>query len=266
MGEYIKDTKLGTCEDLYYTTYPALRKTKEFSAIEKEPFLELNSGYRFRFPFPDEVNISIGTHDNYDRGFLIDIPNNIGVSMNHSDKIYVNAGFGGIGDIDTPHRYKYSVNVCCPQHEDAHKEKMNRNQIAGRLILEIVQQKYTSQQEDKAMLVTVVRCPYCKDRAQLSKEEVISMIAFFTDQKEKSKSLSFDVTINILTIALEGYGDHVRAIHENDLVLNFIKDWQSKNEYNPTRLNEYNDKFNVDLATYLDTTTISQETKEFFQS
>ncbi len=268
MGEYIKDTKLGTCENLYYTTYPALKKTKEFSASEKEEFIKVDSGYRFRFPFPDEYNVSIGMHKDDDRGFLIDIPNNIGVEMNH-DTVYINAGFKEMGeDANTPQRYKYGVTICCPQHKDADKEKINRKQIDGRLILEIVQQKYTTQQEEKTMLVTVVRCPYCRQRAQLSKEEVVSMLCYFKDQKEKCKSLSFDVTIDILKIALAGYQEAIvrEAIDENNQVLNFIKDWQSKNEYNPKFLDEYNAKFNAELAEYLNTTDISQETKEFFQS
>lgn len=205
MGEYIKDTKLGTCENLYYTTFPALKKTKKFSASEKLDFLKLDSGYRFRFPFPDEANIAIGMHDDYDRGFLLDIPNNIGVEMNH-DAVSVQGKFGGYEGVVTPRHYEYKLHICCPQHEDA-KDNIHIKKseyLKDRLVLEIVQQKYTTKQ-GAAMLVTVVRCPYCRQRCQLSKEEVQSMVDYFQDQKDRFKEAAHDKTIEILTIALSGY-------------------------------------------------------------
>lgn len=56
------------------------------------------------------------------------------------------------------------------------------------------------------------------------------------------------------------------AIQENNQVLNFIKEYQSKNEYNPMFLDEYNAKFNAEFKQFLDNAKLSQKTKDFFQS
>ena len=47
MGEYIKNVKIGTCEDLYYTTYNQLKNWKH-GGIEREPYLKVDSGDRVR--------------------------------------------------------------------------------------------------------------------------------------------------------------------------------------------------------------------------
>ena len=47
---------------------------------------------------------------------------------------------------------------------------------------------------------------------------------------------------------------------ENQKVLDFIKTWQSKNEYNPKFLDEYNSKFNAEFKDYLQSNNFSQET------
>jgi hypothetical protein len=84
MGEYVKirgtETKIGTCESLYYTTFQAF--SKEFKYMKKcdggdTPTNYLTSGeYRFRFPFPDEDSIEIGDHKDFNRGFLVQLSRN----------------------------------------------------------------------------------------------------------------------------------------------------------------------------------------------
>ena len=53
---------------------------------------------------------------------------------------------------------------------------------------------------------------------------------------------------------------------ENEQVLNFIKNWQDKNEYNPKFLDEYNAKFNAEFNDFLNSNNFSQETINLFKS
>jgi len=78
MGEYVKingtETKIGTCESLYYTTAKQFKNALPEMTCEgsMKPSEYLTSGeFRFRFPFPDEDNIGIGEHDEFNRGYLI---------------------------------------------------------------------------------------------------------------------------------------------------------------------------------------------------
>ena len=47
---------------------------------------------------------------------------------------------------------------------------------------------------------------------------------------------------------------------ENKQILQFIKDFQSKNDYNPKFLDEYNTKFNAEFNDYLKNNNFHPET------
>lgn len=107
MGEYInykgQRVKIGTCESLYYVTYDkylAFDSNKSgVSFREFTPlYLRVEEGFMFRFPFPDEDNLSFGRiiepHDRtipvsfdkeiYDKNFgrsEADSPVSIGIAM-----------------------------------------------------------------------------------------------------------------------------------------------------------------------------------------
>jgi hypothetical protein len=53
---------------------------------------------------------------------------------------------------------------------------------------------------------------------------------------------------------------------ENDKVLNFIKEFQSKNDYNPKFLDQYNAKFNAEFNDFLNSGNFSQKTIDLFTS
>ena len=53
-------------------------------------------------------------------------------------------------------------------------------------------------------------------------------------------------------------------INGTDKIINFIKDWQSKNDYNPEFLNEHNDKFNTEFKSFMETENILEENKKLF--
>lgn len=53
---------------------------------------------------------------------------------------------------------------------------------------------------------------------------------------------------------------------ENETVLQFIKEWQNKNPYNPIALKEHNAKFKVDFDDFLSKGNFSKDTIEFFKN
>lgn len=83
MGEYLKyrseEIKIGTLYNLYYATYPKYIYALKTGKLSKLPnngdpkeYAEPDSEFRFRFPFPDEDNLPLGTiKGNYDRGIPI---------------------------------------------------------------------------------------------------------------------------------------------------------------------------------------------------
>lgn len=83
MGEYIRyrgeEIKIGTCEDLYYATYPKYIAALEAHTLHRlegnsspEAYAKPDAGFRFRFPFPDEDHLSLGSLEyDYSRGVPI---------------------------------------------------------------------------------------------------------------------------------------------------------------------------------------------------
>lgn len=94
MGEHVeyrgREVKIGTRYDLYYTTFQQFISAfkagylspAEYSATPSA-YLQPDSGFRFRFPFPDEDHLSIGQHADHDRGIPIATP----ASLFDSEKV-----------------------------------------------------------------------------------------------------------------------------------------------------------------------------------
>lgn len=71
MGEYIKykgnEVKIGTCENMFYTSYQKYKNAFDLGHLQKlygngdpSEYLDIENGYRFRFPFPDEDGLPFG--------------------------------------------------------------------------------------------------------------------------------------------------------------------------------------------------------------
>lgn len=84
MGEYIKYKnsviKLGTCESLYYASYPKYVQALESGQLKQEPgnlppekYAGADMGFLFRFPFPDEDHLKLGEVEDYRRGIPVTI-------------------------------------------------------------------------------------------------------------------------------------------------------------------------------------------------
>jgi hypothetical protein len=193
MGEYLHDVKLGTCEDLYYTTYDQLKK---WQVSGKDEFLKLNSGYRFRFPFPDE-KIPIGTHSDYNRGFPIRLPKGI-FSMNHG-KAFIRTD----SNMNIKSAFPIGFYVECPL---TNKESL-KWENAEYEVYEIVQQKFcTDEETGLPMLQTVLRCPYCGELARMSFGEAKEVSKIIFEQSEKTTGMDKITTlVQISNIIIDGY-------------------------------------------------------------
>ena len=55
------------------------------------------------------------------------------------------------------------------------------------------------------------------------------------------------------------------AQNENKMILDFIKNWQDKNEYHPISIDEYNSKFKKEFFYFLDNSNLSKETIQLFK-
>lgn len=194
MGEYLHNVKLGTCESLYYTTYDQL---KNWQVSGKDEFLKLDSGYRFRFPFPDEKN-KIGDYDDYNRGWPIVIPKGI-FTMNHGKKFIRTDS-----DLEIKNAVPMGFYVDCPSTLKAYRWDNENNES-----YEIVQQKHcTDESTGEPMLQTVLRCPYCSELARADIQEAEAICNHLHEQAkaiEKHDPQQAIYLIKIATTILAGY-------------------------------------------------------------
>lgn len=163
MGEYLENIKIGTCENLYYTTFAQLSKS---TLKGKDEYLALDSGFRFRFPFPNEKNTRIGNYDDFNRGYLIKIP--VGIfSMDHGN-VFIRTDT--LPNINAP---AIGMDVPCAM---SGANKVYRWENVNFYFLEVVQQKYVTDHESgNVELQTVFRCPYCKRLARANFKEAQSI-------------------------------------------------------------------------------------------
>lgn len=193
MGEYVKignDTvKIGTCENLYYTSFQNFQKLAENGVIKerKSTIKEyLTGGFRFRFPFPDE----------FDRGVLFIIPKNLGVEIGHDKKFVRTDNFGA--ETAAPAVGFY---IPCVQSEEFAIKKYDWSDTANYTIFEIKQQKPVKNENGNFELITIVRCPYCSEKSRISKEEILSIQRYVQENKVKFS----DLQQQIIEIAAAGY-------------------------------------------------------------
>lgn len=204
MGEYVKignDTvKIGTCEDLYYTSFQNFQKLAENGVIKerKSTIKEyLTGGFRFRFPFPDESeNVLFSEVEIFDREVLFIIPKNLGVEIGHDKKFVRTDNFGTETAAPTVGFY-----IPCVQSEEFTIKKYYWDDTANYTIFEIKQQKPVKNENGNFELITIVRCPYCLEKSRISKEEILSIQRYVQENKVKFS----DLQQQIIEIAAAGY-------------------------------------------------------------
>jgi hypothetical protein len=160
MGEYIlyrgEATKIGTCEELYYTSFRRYIQvlqnghlSKDIGSDYPENYTIPNYGYRFRFPFPDEDHLPFGEIENhsFERGLLITIARN---------EAFAKGEFPQLSrTYQVAARYQ-------PGHTHA-MEMLNPNNVTELVDIELVQQKLVVS-DNQARLVLVYRCPFSEDK------------------------------------------------------------------------------------------------------
>lgn len=202
MGEYVNYgksfVKLGTCEDLYYTTYEDLKKrlphlSKAYNNLSPKEYLDAKHGFRFRFPFFGE-RPQFGGHDNPDRGFLVKIPRNLLSECEDwlchdecSHNVFPSFGFS----------YRFRSKCPADPERGYRVYSLSANEPDDYFIFELVQQKLVEDQ-----LQTVVRCPFCHAKSRWRKELMEQVAAVILDPEN---TWTDEETEENIKIALKGY-------------------------------------------------------------
>lgn len=165
MGQYYKDHKIGTCEDMYYMRLDEARKLaargeRDNDGISFIDYLKDNQT-RWRFPWPDEDNTNFfttGGKRHYERSFMVACPESLKVDH---DGITVSNSHEGGG---------YNVNIFLPcPHDPAFAELHLETSFggAGQQFLEVRMQAI---REDKEK--TIFACARCGKLQRFSDEDV----------------------------------------------------------------------------------------------
>ena len=145
--------------------------------------------FRYRFPFPDEADGE--QHENYDRGFQIAVPRSLfkqeKIEIAH-DKVFMRN--------DCTTGWSFGVYIPCPADKTIEFKYNDWNDIHKNLIVEIVQQRIVNNQ-----LVTIVRCPFCKQLSRMSEEEITLMHRIIHTEENRYD----DLTKQVIEVALAGY-------------------------------------------------------------
>jgi hypothetical protein len=179
MGEYVKhskhgEIKIGTCENLYCTRFEQMKN--DLSLLSKlegndypDSYVENNSGYRFRFPFPDEDEINMGSYQDSDKHLTVMVPRKFWDQVsgeNHERKCL---SFSDNGS------HNINVMVPCPYSPEFKTAHSSFNQTNGFFpssgysiesygLVGIVQQKFVDNE-----LQVVLVCPYCGIRYRVDR-------------------------------------------------------------------------------------------------
>lgn len=122
MGEYVKYggeiIKIGTCENLYYTTYSkycAALKSNRLSevggSLSPELYAKPDSGFCFRFPFPDEDKLPFGVNrNNFNRGVPVKLDSAV---VEPPEQCYVKDGIFEMEIVQQKLVHRQSDNLLC---------------------------------------------------------------------------------------------------------------------------------------------------------
>jgi len=161
MGEYIvwkgQWVKLGTCQDLFFVSFDAVRRmvaggaTQALANDEPAEYLNEAGKWRYRFPWPDEPD---GIGDDYDRALPLPLPAGLAAALTagweHWKVRYAPANVPPSGVED---------GADCPQ-------------ASAPAIVEVYLQK-----QIEGRLWVIIRCPYCRALARLPEDEARQLTA-----------------------------------------------------------------------------------------
>ena len=137
MGEFAiygpDQIKIGTCEDLYYLRPEQAQAVQPVDVLGEFDW----SVYRFRFPWPDEDHVAPGQFEQFDKGWLLQLPPTPGVE--HRPVEFHNSDIG------------YRVHLPCPETHGGNGLDVVRSRFAGPVHL-------FQQRLHDGCLVPVLRC------------------------------------------------------------------------------------------------------------
>jgi hypothetical protein len=206
MGEYVNHSKLGyiklgTCEDLYYTTFQQLQENIALSLLSSQPgnlepeeYLNPEKGFRYRFPFPDEDGTEIGDYHKFEFNRGVEIILDYFIEFDH-EKVCLK-----IPKKETSNS-NINIYVPCPHSADF-KNVDVCYRSDHRQSIEIIQQK----QIDKE-LWTVIRCPYCHAAIRLEKVEALKLAECVRKNADKNNPDSITFYNEIANRILAGYSN-----------------------------------------------------------
>ena len=181
MGEYVKYkkecVKIGTCEDLYYVSYQKYVSMLPFLKQEEhnlppERYSEDNSGFRFRFPFPDEDNAEFVSHTDYNRGYIFGVTKELALEVEHHE-MSVKAG--------CENSYNINITIPCPA-----SGKLNLNHSPINNIPMLVKQ----QKLIEGKLWTVLECGYCEAKFRIDLQDAEKFCAFIESEEIKKRIMA----------------------------------------------------------------------------
>jgi len=180
MGEYVKfcgiETKIGTCEDLYYTSFPKLfqnryRLSGLSGNLQPLEYLDPKYRWRYRFPFPDEDSLEFGKIvEPFNRNIIVGMPRNFVKDIEHY-QIYHSA--------NCQHTYNVNIIIPCPASEEFNNGPFKTSSPDG---LSIVPACIAQQGIRNDVLKTICFCGYCGVHFTLDQSDAESICEQLLDQ------------------------------------------------------------------------------------
>jgi len=184
MGEYVKingvETKIGTCEDLYWATHAAYSEAVALGIVERmpgnlPPAEYLKGDFRFRFPFPDEDGVAMGEQKELEKGLLITVKP--GTFEFEHFQLCHSASCG----------FSHNVNIFLPCPNSVNPYPLGHSPInSDQMPVEIVQQRPI-----KGELWTVVRCGYCKAAVRIDRDGAVDLVKQIKEQAKGTGSREY---------------------------------------------------------------------------
>lgn len=206
MGEYVRRgkqvTKIGSCENLYYTTfkmfwhYAKIRTINEYdSNCSLKTYIQ--GEFRFRFPFADENHIEqFGNYEDHDfkRGLLFSLPKTTGIEMCHDNMFYRTSN-----QVNNKNLPDVGFRLPCIQSKEFAIKKFDCYNTNDNVFFEVTQQKPVLNKLDNTWtLQTVIRCPYCGECSRLDYNEALSLFSHVWKNRKHFTYVQIAATIEIL--------------------------------------------------------------------
>jgi len=210
MGEYAnfkgQSIKLGTCESLYYVRYfDAVKAVKsahliaEEGSVDPHDIIKSGSGYRFRFPFPDEDTVIMGNYDPF-KSFTVSFPTSLPVHLPHKDITFRHEISCKYGGVNPKNAVPIIVKIPCPYDPEKQQPDNVHAGVDGKRTIELIFQRLVGEE-----LQTIAKCPCCGSMARLDKIEATFLHDFMIENARLIDFHNADLVKTVAKRMLAGY-------------------------------------------------------------